>query len=300
MKVLELEANVLTRWEEFQTPEGVGIRMHIAPFARRAIAFLIDFSIISVATIIFIIALTVLMDVGDQVASAVFLVAWFFLLNFYFPLFEGFKAGRTPGKLLTKIRVIERSGGPLTLRSVFTRNFMRDLELWLPLKFIFFGDAMLGQVPGWVMPMACLWASLLILFPLFNRRRLRLGDLVSGTMVVSYPRVPLLRDLAATPDTKSKKKQELPVGIVFTPEQLSIYGVYELQVLEEVLRQAKRSSAATLGSVAKKIKNKINWQGSNREGAAVFLDAFYRAQRARLEEQMLLGKKKLTKFDDLK
>ena len=43
---------------------------------------------------------------------------------------------------------------------------------------------------------------------------------------------------------------------------------------------------------------KISWQSTQKVTAAVFLDAFYRAQRAHLEEQMLLGKKKMSKFDE--
>lgn len=295
MKALQVEASLLEVWEEFQTPEGVAIRLHVAPFARRATAFVLDFLIIMALTLVLIFGTVILSNFGEQLGGALGLVAWFFLLNFYFPLFEGLKGGRTPGKMVAKIRVVERSGGPLSLRSVFTRNFMRDIELWLPLKFILFGSEMLGNIPGWVEPVAGIWAFLLILFPLFNARQLRLGDLVAGTMVVSNPRVPLLRDLAAT---REGDEQPSSRGLVFTRAQLSIYGNYELQVLEDVLRRKRGRKTKTLRLVASKIKKKIGWQGGDDENVVKFLEEFYRAQRAVLEEQMILGKKKLTKFDD--
>jgi len=81
----------------------------------------------------------------------------------------------------------------------------------------------------------------------------------------------------------------------FTREQLDIYGIHELQVLEEVLR---REDAGTIGDqvveeVGAKIKAKIGWPAeSGRQVPTVrFLRAFYRAQRARLEQKLLFGER---------
>jgi uncharacterized RDD family membrane protein YckC len=82
--------------------------------------------------------------------------------------------------------------------------------------------------------------------------------------------------------------------IAFSREQLDIYGIHELQVLEEVLR---RESAGTIGrevieEVGAKIKTKIGWQAEGGQVPTVqFLRAFYRAQRARLEQKLLFGER---------
>jgi hypothetical protein len=80
----------------------------------------------------------------------------------------------------------------------------------------------------------------------------------------------------------------------FTRQQLDIYGIHELQVLEDLLRRDDQGvlDGRILEEVCDKIKTKIDWP---RERWDVqprrFLDAFYRVQRARLEQKMLFGQR---------
>ncbi len=282
------------RRQPLMTPEGVAIQVEVATLGRRGMAFVIDLSCITGLCLLLLMILIPLMDFGADVGGAFGLVAWFLLLNFYFPLFEGLKGGRTPGKMLTKVRVIDCSGAALTLKAVFARNFMRDLELWLPLKIIFFNSILMSDLPGWSVPFAILWAVVLLFFPLFSGKRFRLGDLVAGTMVVDCPRVSLLKDLAAPAAVGNKKERAL----TFTKEQMSVYGVYELQVLEEILRQKPVPKKEVLEGVVAKIKGKIAFDRRTDLSPRAFLAEFYRAQRAHLESEMALGKKKLDKFDE--
>lgn len=283
------------RGQSLMTPEGVAIRVEVATLGRRGVAFGIDFLCITglLFLLLFFLAFISTAYDSDGVGEAFGIVLWFLLLNFYFPLFEGLKGGRTPGKMLTKIRVIDRSGATLSLKAVFTRNFMRDLELWLPLKLILFNSVLMSDLPDWSVPFAILWAVLLLFFPLFNGRRFRLGDLVAGTMVVDCPRVSLLKDLAAPVTIKRQEKSAL----AFTKEHLGVYGVYELQVLEEILRQRPMAKREVLDSVVSKIKSKISFDRRTDHSSREFLAEFYRAQRAHLEGEMALGRKKLDKFD---
>jgi hypothetical protein len=84
--------------------------------------------------------------------------------------------------------------------------------------------------------LAFLWIFIFAALPLFNRDHLRSGDLVAGTPVVRSPEPVLLPDLAEAPAFQPARKAA-DQEIVFTREQLDIYGVWELQVLEDILRR---------------------------------------------------------------
>lgn len=78
----------------------------------------------------------------------------------------------------------------------------------------------------------------------------------------------------------------------FGEAELSVYGEYELQTLERVLRDGRPEAMA---AVAEAICRKIGWApGSGDERA--FLEAFYAQLRARLEGGMRFGKRKADKF----
>jgi hypothetical protein len=131
------------------------------------------------------------------------------------------------------------------------------------------------------------WLLLFGLLPLFNRDRLRVGDLLAGTMVVLQPEPVLLPDLSA---------ETAPAGGEgFSPAQLDAYGVYELQVLEDVLRASGPGRQETLEAVAAKIRARIGWEG--REPAEAFLRRYYAALRGRLEGRLLFGKRRADKHD---
>jgi hypothetical protein len=126
------------------------------------------------------------------------------------------------------------------------------------------------------------------LLPLFNRDRLRVGDLVAGTVVVRTPDAVLLEDLADAPAREA---------LTFTDAQLDVYGVYELQVLEDVLRGRGRAGHAdAVQTVAAKVRGKIGWSGPP-VADEPFLDAFYAALRGRLERRLLFGKRRADKHD---
>jgi uncharacterized RDD family membrane protein YckC len=83
-------------------------------------------------------------------------------------------------------------------------------------------------------------------------------------------------------------------GIVFTHEQLEIYGIHELQVLEDLLRRDDEGTVDPhiVADVAARIQRKIGWPAERRLVAVrPFLHAFYRAQRGRLEHKLLFGKR---------
>ena len=277
------------RQREIVTPEGVPLHFVVARAGDRIAAFTVDILLIFGASQVVILATVVLMGATRGIGLAVGLVAFFLLRNFYFTWFECLWQGTTPGKRAVGVRVIDGHGGILTAEAVFARNLMREVEVFVPLVAVLAPESLLPGIPAGVRWLALAWLFVLALLPLFNRDRLRVGDLVGGTLVVRAPSFVLREDLSAPASAG-------PSVLTFTDAQLDLYGIRELQVLESLLREA-RPRAQALEAVAKKIQAKIGWvpPGAARIDDEDFLRAFYTAQRARLEHRMLLGERREAK-----
>lgn len=271
------------------TPEGVDLNLRIADAGQRIGAFVIDVALQTIVLILFYIivglAIAAMGLDNAEPAVIVWLLGGFLLRSFWFVGFELTARAATPGKRLLGLRVASRDGGRLTAEAVLTRNALREVELWLPLM----GLGMALNTPGGAgsgLPFLILaWTAIFLLFPLFNRDRLRAGDLVAGTWVVQNPKRRLLHDIT---DSLSNSQ------FAFTPAQLAAYGVKELHVLEDVLRGQDR---ATMKAVAERIRRKIDWQPDGYETDREFLTAYYSALRARLEQRMLFGHRRKDKHD---
>lgn len=270
------------------TPEGVDLQVRVAPASERAAALVIDLAIILGtligATFLAIAAGITTRGGGGQIIVIIWLLGAFLLRNFYFAWFECSPRAATPGKRLMKLRVAARNGGALRVDQVIARNAARELELYLPMGFLFMQGSELGAV---MVLFGIVWCATFVFFPLFNRDRLRLGDVIAGTWVLKAPKQVLLPDVADRAAT-------LDAGYVFTEAQLDQYGVKELQVLEAVLRNA---DPPAMEAVAERIRNKIGWRKRQRELDSEFLHAYYAALRRRLEQRMLFGRRKADKHD---
>lgn len=269
------------------TPEGVDLRIRLADAGTRAAAFLLDVVIIATAAIVItLVALFGLGGLGLRHAQPLFVV-WiiliFLLRNVYFIAFEAGRRAATPGKRIVGIRVASRSGAGLSVDQVIARNLMREIEVFLPLSIIAArGGASVADTLTTIFGLV--WALLFALFPLFNRDRLRIGDLLAGTWVVEAPKLNLVEDL-------SQGRDPTAGTFHFSQAQLDAYGIAELHKLEEVLR---RDDYFALKTVAETIGRKI---GAAPEPIDVkpFLTAYYGELRAHLERKLLLGNRKADK-----
>lgn len=269
------------------TPEGVDLQLRLADAGQRVGAFFIDVTVICLSlvalTILAIILLGALGVERAEVAGIIWLLGFFLLRNFYFILSEIGPRAATLGKRAVGIRVVARSGERLTADRIIARNLTRELELYLPLSFISY-NATEGTANGWMALAGIAWTAIFVFFPLFNKDRLRVGDLLAGTWVVNAPRKKLSFD-----SLHSDTAHEL---FRFTEEQLDVYGIYELQTLEQVLRDGDPEAIA---AVAATIRDKI---GAPHEGwDRDFLVAYYDAMRVRMERGLLFGKRREDKFD---
>jgi uncharacterized RDD family membrane protein YckC len=272
------------------TPEGAAIQLKLATASERAGAILIDIAIqwaIVIATLFGLgFVISALGEESANIAFAFWLVFFFFVRNFYFIFFEIGQRAATPGKRALGLRVAARDGGRLTANSVLARNFIREIEIGLPFQFALMGGDSFG---AWMAVFGLLWSGIFLLFPVFNKDKMRVGDLIAGTWVIKAPKAKLMDDITsatAAPDVGSR--------FAFTPAQADAYGIHELHVLEDVLRQ---STPEIKSQVARRIRSKIGWTRTDGETDLAFLEAFYAALRRRLEQRMLLGDRKADKYD---
>lgn len=272
------------------TPEGAAIRLKLATAAERAGAFLIDIAIQWAIVIATLFGLNyVISGFGEgsaNVAFAFWLVFFFFVRNFYYIFFEIGQRAATPGKRALGLRVAARDGGRLTANSVLARNFIREIEIGLPFQFAMMGG---DGASGWMALLGIIWSGVFLLFPIFNKDKMRVGDLIAGTWVIRTPKTKLMHDI-----TSAASNHETASRFAFTTAQADAYGIHELHVLEDVLRQ---STAEIKQQVAARIRSKIGWTQQAGETDLTFLEAYYAALRRRLEQRMLLGDRKADKFD---
>ena len=249
------------------TPEGVDLRIVLGDASERAAAFLVDAviivgSLLGASLVILIVAAIVKQGVPMQALGILWLLVFFGLRNAYFIGFELHTGAATPGKRALGLRVVTRDGRPLTADAIFARNAIREIEVYLPLTFLV---TQRTGVDGWIVLAGLTWSGIFALFPLFNRDRLRVGDIVAGTWVVRAPKRRLLKDLAADSAAADPR-------FVFTTVQLDAYGVKELHVLEDLIR---RGHSAVVADVAIRIRRKIGWPENPSESDWDFLSAYY-------------------------
>ena len=268
---------------QFITPEGVDLELKIASSGLRLGALLIDVILIVLVLVIFsLLMLWVGMASGSDITVVVWMLGAFVLRTFWFIGFELGQRAATPGKRLMGIRVVARDGGRLTADAVVARNLIRELELFLPLMMLGAGAAE-DMVSGWTMLAGVAWSLTLSLFLLFNRDRMRMGDLIAGTWVVMAQRAKLDADIAASGEQGD--------AIHFTEAELAVYGIFELQELERVLRGR---DARAMREVADAIRAKIGRAIAEEDD--VFLLSYYRQLKARLERKLLFGKRREDKY----
>ncbi|MDZ8235812.1 MAG: RDD family protein [Nostoc sp. ChiQUE01a] len=155
----------------FQTPESVELEFTLAGIGNRALALLIDYTVLGISLLVFVLAWTFFSTqlfnfLEDLVTNpgniGLWLLAIFFFIAFaiyigYFVFFETLWFGQTPGKRIAKIRVVRDDGRLIGLQQATLRALLRPFD-----ETLFIG------------------AFLIML----GSREKRLGDLAAGTIVI--------------------------------------------------------------------------------------------------------------------
>ena len=278
----KMRADRTKKTRQFVTPEGVDLELKIASSGLRFGALVLDITLILLT--LFIFSLLVAwggLAAQSDIAVSIWLLGAFVLRTFWFIGFELGSRAATPGKRMMGIRVVARDGGRLTADAVVARNLIRELELFLPLMMLGVGAAE-DMVSAWTAVAGVVWSLTLSLFLLFNRDRMRMGDLIAGTWVVMAERAKLDADIAT--DSAGGAMQ-------FSEEELAVYGIFELQELERVLRG---KDPRAMREVADAIRAKIGRPIAEEDD--VFLLSYYRQLKARLERKLLFGKRREDKY----
>jgi uncharacterized RDD family membrane protein YckC len=274
----------------FITPEGVDLKLELGSASGRAGAFVIDFLLMIVALVAMTVAAVYLAwnsgkggpsEGAGEFIGVLWLIGFFVLRNGWFSLFEMGSRGATPGKRMMGLRVVARDGARLTGAAVIARNAMREIEVFLPLSFLG-AQAAEGVADTFLIIFALVWSGIFLFFPLFNRDRLRVGDLVAGTWVVRNEKAGLSFDLVGSAHQPRR---------TFPPAALNLYGVYELQTLEDVLRHENPEAVAT---VARTIRAKADLPDDGDDYG--FLSDYYGALCAHLEAGLMIGRRRESKL----
>jgi len=153
------------------------------------------------------------------------LVTFFALWWFYGAVMETLMNGQTWAKRLLRLRVLTTDGRPINALQATARNILRFADV-MPVFSILTISSWLTAVPvemQWPLFPSCLIG---MVFMVLTKRHQRLGDLVSGTMVVcEEPR--WVADLAIADDPRTPALAEyIPPGFVVSRKMAKALAHY--------------------------------------------------------------------------
>lgn len=246
-----------------QTPESVELDFTLAGIGNRTYALLIDYLVWGCILLVFSLGWMLVAAVLSEALSnllggleqsglwlfSLWLLIFFFIYVGYFVLFETMWQGQTPGKRVTKLRVIRDDGRPIQLQQAILRTLLRPVD-----ELLFIG----------------------MFFILLGKQEKRIGDWVAGTLVVqdqslinptNFPISKAAQDLV----TQLKIEADLSR---LSPEEFTIIKDY-LQRRKTMTSEAKKRLSKEL---AYQVKDIIRLETVPSETTATqFLEAVYLA-----------------------
>ncbi|MCQ0987088.1 RDD family protein [Jiella marina] len=273
-------------------PEGVPLHLDIASLGARFGAQFVDLVITTIGLVLVLLAFVY---AGFASPDALGAISAFLLLLIgapYYIITELLMNGRTFGKRMLGLRVVSKDGSGLSTHQIVVRNLTKEVEVFVPVSFLMTGQ---GASPWFVVAMLA-WLVFVFAVPIRNKANQRIGDLIADTAVVLTPKPLLLADVAGQADATARER------FVFSSAQLDLYGAYELQVLERLLRGGEASRPgperyAGLAKIGQSIRAKIGYEETvSPAEEEAFLQSFYVAQRSYLEQKKLMGEARADKF----
>lgn len=211
---------------KFETPENIELSFTIAGLGTRFVAWFVDNLLMFLLLFILFVVLIIGGAVTDIVLTpfegleegfadgdgsevviwmfGVFTLFWGLGSFFYYGIFELFMRGQTPGKRMSKIRVVKSDGFSLDAVSILVRNIFRVLD----------------QLPVlWIVPLA-------------SASGLRFGDMVAGTIVVQDE----VTDLGTVRE-KFASRQAAEAQFRFSPSTLKRLRPSDITAVEQLLER---------------------------------------------------------------
>jgi uncharacterized RDD family membrane protein YckC len=155
--------------EPMVTGDAVVLDVQIAQLPVRALAVLIDLTVVFIAYIMgFTLWAVAISDLDDALSAAVLIIFTVLTIVGYPVIFEVATRGRSLGKMALGLRVVSDDGGPERFRQALFRGLSGFIEIW-----------MFAGAPAVVCSM-------------LSTKGKRIGDVFAGTMVVSErgPKMP--------------------------------------------------------------------------------------------------------------
>ncbi len=189
-------------FDYIETPENVELQRRLAGIGTRVYAGFIDSMILGATyTVLFllliIIGINPIEDIGFSNSMEIWTLSILILVGFaiywgYFMLFETITNGKTIGKKIIKIRVVQKEGQGVPFNSIAVRNLLRAVDG--------LGLYSIGIISMFV-----------------TKKAQRLGDIAAGTVVISEA----MPEYSANFD----KKTDLTVKEAHTAEGASAVGL---------------------------------------------------------------------------
>ena len=258
------------------TPELVAIELPLAGIGSRFIALLVDYLIL-IAGLIVLWFLTLLLGpalksfgrISAQWAEAIVIFILFLFSWGYFTLFEAFWNGRTPGKRVAKIRVIQRSGRSIGLVESMARNLVRYVDM---------------------QPFPIYAVGVITMF--VTRQHQRLGDLAAGTLVVRdrEPESPLWGDTGSRTFTAQLFSGNVAIpephlAVTLPATSIAKLSSGDLEVLEGFFSRRLDMSMETRQVLAQRILAAIQAKSGLETPEGVSVETFLEATARQLRDQ---------------
>lgn len=223
-----LPAPLDTRYQ-VETPEGIDLPLRPAGLMPRSLAFAIDLGIRGLVLGFLFLILAFFGELGIGLGSILlFIISWWYMV-----LFEVLNQGRSPGKQIMGLRVVQDDGRPIGWSASLIRNLLRFVDM-LPFGYAF------GAI-------SCLQ------HPAFKR----LGDLAAGTLVVyreqpvKRPALPSIQPIRP-PFALSLNEQRAVLSFAERQAELSPARVNELAaILAAPLKVQAPNAVAELNGIAR-------------------------------------------------
>jgi uncharacterized RDD family membrane protein YckC len=257
------------------TPELVAIEMPLAGIGSRFIALLVDYLICGAGLLFMLLVFAVILPgilafskISAQWATA-FIILLVFLLQWgYFTLFEAFWNGRTPGKRVARIRVIQRSGRAIGLFESMARNLVRYVD----------------QIPFFYA------VGVIVMFS--TKQHQRLGDLAAGTLVVRdrEEEAPQWGESGARTFTAQSFAVSAPAPEPHFAVTLPVNGIAklstaDLEVLEGFLSRRLDMSLETRWALAQRIASALQAKSGLEAPRGASIETFLEAAARQLRDQ---------------
>ncbi len=256
------------------TPELVAIEMPLAGIGSRFIALLVDYLICGAGLLFLLIVFAIIFPASAHSQTIQPSGPWpsSFSLSFcfnwgYFTLFEAFWNGRTPGKRVARIRVIQRSGRAIGLFESMARNLVRYVD----------------QIP--------FFYAVGVITMFATKQHQRLGDLAAGTLVVRdrEEETPLWGESGARTFTAPSFASAAPVPEPHYAVTLPVTGIAklstaDLEVLEGFLSRRLDMGLQTRYALAMRIASAIQAKSGLEPPSNTSVETFLEATARQLRD----------------